>query len=634
MAVKGRLIPVPNLDDRDWRAIKDEIVRAIPERTPEWTDHNLSDPGITLAEAFALEIEQLIVRLNQVLPKHMREYLNMIGVTLTPPSAARTFCFFQTTTRPSFDITVLKGFEVSTSGAGGEKPVVFSSDQDLVIHAARLKKFVAEQGGTLTDFTGDARDADTVFSPLPAVRAGEAIYLACDENNYFEKLIVEVAAPASGVAGVWEFFEMRPDGTGSWEALVDAVDDGTLGFTQPGAVVFDVAPRWEAALVAGIRATWLRFRITSVEAGGVFASLRTLDVDQVLGRVSCSNAVRVAEEILGASDGSPDQRFFLSKVPILDLRLVVDEGAGFQDWAEMDDFSDSGPEDHHYRINRGTGEVLFGDGRHGKVPAKGAGNVRVRPYRFGGGIKGNVGADTLIQLRQTHPFIASVTNKEAASGGGNEETISEAMGRGPAEVLRTRNRAVVAEDFETLTLESSTGIARAKTLPLFDPADPGTPKAGLVSVIVLPKGGAPLSLALRNQVRKYLDARRLVTTRIFVVETEFVPVDLNLAVVKTPEANPVELEATLLRVVREYYDPEFGGDPARAVDYVAGVATQRGGGWTFGRDVFRSEIFQLLERIDGVDHVEGIAVPAATVPIEDFQLPQVRNLVVSVAARG
>jgi hypothetical protein len=44
MAVKGRLIPVPNLDDRDWRAIKDDIVRAIPKRAPEWTDHNLSDP--------------------------------------------------------------------------------------------------------------------------------------------------------------------------------------------------------------------------------------------------------------------------------------------------------------------------------------------------------------------------------------------------------------------------------------------------------------------------------------------------------------------------------------------------------------------------------------------------------------
>lgn len=68
MAVKGRLIPVPNLDDRDWRAIKDEIVRAIPERAAEWTDHNLSDPGITLAEAFALQIEQLIVRRTRCSP--------------------------------------------------------------------------------------------------------------------------------------------------------------------------------------------------------------------------------------------------------------------------------------------------------------------------------------------------------------------------------------------------------------------------------------------------------------------------------------------------------------------------------------------------------------------------------------
>jgi hypothetical protein len=630
MAVKGRLIPVPNLDDRDWRAIKDEIVRAIPERTPEWTDHNLSDPGITLAEAFALQIEQLIVRLNQVLPKHMREYLNMIGVTLTPPSSAKALCFFRTTAKPSFDITVLKSFEVATSGAGGEKPVVFSTDKDLVIHAAKIKKFIADQGGTVADFTSDARDPATVFSPLPAVTVGDAIYLAYDEDNYFEKLIVDVAAPAAGVTGVWEFYEARPDGTGSWEPL--EVEDGTLGFTQPGRVEFQVPARWDATTVAGVRATWLRYRITGVDLGSVFASLRKLDIDQILGRVSCSNAVTVPEEILGSSPGSPDQRYFLSKVPVLDLTVAVDEGAGFQDWTEVDDFSASGPADRHYMVNRGTGEILFGDGRHGKIPAKGTGNVRARPYRFGGGIKGNVGAGTIIQLRQTHPFIASVTNKEPASGGGNEETIQEAMARGPAEVLRTRNRAVVAEDFETLTLESSTGIARAKTLPLFDPADPATPKPGLVSVIVLPKGGAPLSLALRNQVREYLDARRLVTTQIFVVETEFVPVDFAVTVVKTPEANPVELEATIRAVIQEYYDPEFGGDPARAVAYVAGASSERGSGWEFGRDVFRSEIFELLERVGGVDHVESIAVPAATVSIEDFQLPRVQDLIVNVAA--
>jgi hypothetical protein len=303
MAVKGRFLPVPNLDDRDWRAIKDGIVRAIPKRAPEWTDHNLSDPGVTLIEAFVLQIEQLIVRLNQVLPKHMREYLNMIGVTLTPPSSAKAFCFCRTTTNRTFDVTVLKGFEVSTSGAGGEKPVVFSTDKDLVIHAAKLKKVLADQGGTFADFTSDARDPATVFSPLPSVALGDAIYLAYDEDNYFEKLIVDLAAPAAGVSGNWEFFETRPDGTGSWEPL--DVEDGTAGFTESGAVAFQVPAPWDATSVAGVRAMWLRYRITGVEAGGVFASLRKLDIDQILGRVSCSNAVTVPEEILGASNGSP-----------------------------------------------------------------------------------------------------------------------------------------------------------------------------------------------------------------------------------------------------------------------------------------------------------------------------------------
>ena len=47
---RGRLIPVPNLDDRNWQMIRDSIVSHIPERCPEWTDFNPSDPGITLIE--------------------------------------------------------------------------------------------------------------------------------------------------------------------------------------------------------------------------------------------------------------------------------------------------------------------------------------------------------------------------------------------------------------------------------------------------------------------------------------------------------------------------------------------------------------------------------------------------------
>jgi len=46
-------LPTPNLDDRRFQDILDEARRLIPRYCPEWTDHNLSDPGITFLELFA-----------------------------------------------------------------------------------------------------------------------------------------------------------------------------------------------------------------------------------------------------------------------------------------------------------------------------------------------------------------------------------------------------------------------------------------------------------------------------------------------------------------------------------------------------------------------------------------------------
>ena len=43
----------PILDDRTYEQLRDELVRRIPVYTPEWTDHNESDPGIALLELFA-----------------------------------------------------------------------------------------------------------------------------------------------------------------------------------------------------------------------------------------------------------------------------------------------------------------------------------------------------------------------------------------------------------------------------------------------------------------------------------------------------------------------------------------------------------------------------------------------------
>ena len=47
------MIPPPKLDDRAFDDIVQEAIRLIPRYAPEWTNHNASDPGITLIELAA-----------------------------------------------------------------------------------------------------------------------------------------------------------------------------------------------------------------------------------------------------------------------------------------------------------------------------------------------------------------------------------------------------------------------------------------------------------------------------------------------------------------------------------------------------------------------------------------------------
>src|SRR3712207_160373 len=78
----------PNLDDRSFQDIVDEAKRLIPQVCPEWTDHNVSDPGVAMIELFAWMTESMIYRLNQVPEKTHITFLDMVGVRLLPAQAA------------------------------------------------------------------------------------------------------------------------------------------------------------------------------------------------------------------------------------------------------------------------------------------------------------------------------------------------------------------------------------------------------------------------------------------------------------------------------------------------------------------------------------------------------------------
>src|SRR5687768_14755150 len=83
-------LPSPNLDDRSFQSLVDDSKRMIGLRCPEWTDHNVSDPGVTLIELFAYMSETMLYRLNQVPEKNHIRFLDILGVRLQPAEAAAT----------------------------------------------------------------------------------------------------------------------------------------------------------------------------------------------------------------------------------------------------------------------------------------------------------------------------------------------------------------------------------------------------------------------------------------------------------------------------------------------------------------------------------------------------------------
>ena len=84
-------LPSPNLDDLRFQSdLVDEARKRIVNYCPEWTEYNLSDPGITLIELFAWMTELMTYRLNRVPEKNYLKFLEMLGLQRMPASSART----------------------------------------------------------------------------------------------------------------------------------------------------------------------------------------------------------------------------------------------------------------------------------------------------------------------------------------------------------------------------------------------------------------------------------------------------------------------------------------------------------------------------------------------------------------
>ncbi|MBI1878915.1 MAG: putative baseplate assembly protein, partial [Chloroflexi bacterium] len=138
-------LPEPVLDDlRFQRDLVDEARRRIIRYCPEWTDYNLSDPGITLIELFAWMTEMIVYRLNRVPEKNYIKFLELLGLQLQPASSAQTELTFRLSTpfpiSPEDDTVAIvpHGTEVATRRTDEEEEVIFTTDSRLAIVPPKL----------------------------------------------------------------------------------------------------------------------------------------------------------------------------------------------------------------------------------------------------------------------------------------------------------------------------------------------------------------------------------------------------------------------------------------------------------------------------------------------------------------
>lgn len=474
-------IPLPNLDDRTFADLGEEMRALVPRYAPTWTDHNVSDPGITVIELFAWLTEALLYRLNRIPEASVVRMLELLGATF------------------------------------------------------RL-----------------ARPA-TVTLNVAAI-------------GLYEDLLLPQGTPL-----------VASSGKGGGSIPFETLHDLALTLSQPTGVV-------------GARQTAL-----------------------------------VQDEFLGKGDGRAYQMFSLQALVAAQSFLAGDtEGrpmisrltVGGEPWTYKPSLLDLTVRD--YTVESRLGMVRFGDGSLGRAPQEG--QEIVASFRHTLGERGNLPAEAELVIDETSPYLSPQLRDALDSGvsisfvcqakdpdGTDPARPSDGRGVDPVGLgdardqvrteLRTRWRIITKEDFERVTLEQSDlKLARAKCLPELDltAPDPYTPHTGHVSVIIVPESGEDKpepSQECIDDVWEFLDQRRLIACRHHVIGPSYTDVALRAQVHRVLEVPAPRVLEMIEANLRGFFHPLTGGPGSEQA------------GWPFGRDVYASEIYEVLENTEGVDHV-------------------------------
>lgn len=630
----------------------------------------------------------------------------------------------------SFAAPSVQSMKLKYNYQSGEIPLSACHTYNDFIYSDRTEELL-EDGSRFQPFTRSADARPTLYLGFDSPFPNRAISLYLQVEPPLAGEIAKVNSVTQPAQIIWEYSTAA-----GWVPL--AVQDETDAFSERGQIRFLAPPDLAIHNEFNHSLYWIRARWDSGEFL-VPPRWRRL----LTNTVWASQVVTIAVEGLGSSDGNPSQTYRTAQSPVLlGQRLEVFElaelsaaektavekleGKGaiaiardrkgqiegyWVTWHEVPDFYGSGTRDRHYVLDRIRGVVYFGDGLRGMIPPLGFNNIRLAPYRTGGGKRGNSPALTITELKTTVPYVNSVINLEAAAGGADRESVERIKQRGP-KALRHRGRAVTVEDMEDLAYEASTEVARALAIaPSFNPIDgldwlpiypinldtPGDIKielsappdglilqvkisgpgqsnpylsqpltnsnpaltytvqqeqfkagrewsitftnmgefgvevrgkltypngsanldfqapplisdapsnpyqgiqgAGKVELVIVPHSLSPQptpSLSLLERVSNYLRDRCPPAVHLQITEPDWVEVTVKVDLVPISLDKADEVKQTATIALLKFLHPLTGGANAQ--------------GWDFGRRPYLSDLYAILEKVDGVDHVDSLSI--------------------------
>ncbi len=391
------------------------------------------------------------------------------------------------------------------------------------------------------------------------------------------------------------------------------VVDKTETFARTGQIRFIPPENMAAVTIEDKKLYWIRV----VDADKVFSNSRVYRpiIKKVyLNAVDVINVDTVNDIDYGVDEIAPDLNISLPGHNILDIDLFVNEKGQhkeasmrellrndpanykaeydfrgnivnfFVKWTEVPNFQASNPGDRHYILDREMGRVFFGDGVHVEIPrVVGPDSIRITK-RSCDGVNGNLPVDSINESMSSLDFIGEIGNPFPSFGGGNMETVENAMSRA-AGILSNKNRLVTKEDYIGEVITSSDSIDKVDCI-VGESVD-GTTRDGLISIVLLMKDygkGTHSFDKLLPRLRERLEERVELTaiSNIEIVEPIGVMISVDIWLNKMEEDNDYEVHQMLTEALTEYLSP---------------VSNEEHRGWDIGKLPTRTQIMMKLSSL-------------------------------------